>query len=813
MAKNMRNYLLFVLLLTQGTAIAQAPTQLAIKANIDSYSSNYPQERIYIQFDKPAYAAGETVWFKAYLMKGFELSNLSKNFYIDFTDPDGNILMHGVYPIQQASAAGNFDISSYYTAKNIHVRAYTKWMLNFDSVLLYNRDLRILPKATPNAKTPTKPVLTASIQFFPEGGDCVAGVNTKVAFKANYQNGLPAAAKGVIVNSKGAVIDSIKTQHDGMGFFYLEAQTGETYTAKWADDQKATYQTPLPAAKPFGVGIEIKPAHGKTGFLIRRSDNAPAQLQELHIVATMHQQVVYMAGVKLDATTIIGGAVPTAQLPSGILQVTLFDANWLPVVERITFVNNNEFGFEPEVGFAALGTSRRGRNVLVIDVPDSIEANLSVSVTDAGLGVDSSDDIVSHMLVTGDLKGRVYHPSYYFSNNSDSVAGHLDLVMLTNGWRRFKWDEVIAGQAHAIKYPRDSSWLSFSGKVYGGSPQEIREAGSILIMASGLGKDSSKQFFTLPLKSDGSFSKPGFNFYDTLKVFYQFSSKGGGGMNNSSEVVFNNGGIPSPRHIFVDKNNLSYSFYDTSGNYRANLLAYERLRLDSLLKTTTLVNVTVTTKAKSPVEVLDEKYATGLFSGGDAAGQFDLIHDPTAAAQRDVFSFLTGRVAGLTITGSGGPQVSASWRGSAPDIYIDEVKADMNTVNSLNMSDIAYIKVMRPPFFGSSGGGAGGAIAIYTRRGGDEQSRPGGKGLSYKLVAGYTRLKEFYSPNYGTFDPKNDSGDVRSTIYWNPSILTTTENHILKFQFYNNDVTDSFRVILEGVSRDGKLTRVEKLIE
>ena len=812
MATIMRKYFLFLLLAVQHVAFAQVPTQLTVKNNIDSYSSTYPQEKIYIQFDKPAYSAGETVWFKAYIMKGFEISNLSKNFYIDFTDVDGNILMHGVYPLQQASAAGNFDINGYYTGKNIHVRAYTKWMLNFDSNFLYNRDIRIIPKPTPNGKIPPKPVLTASMQFFPEGGDCVAGIKSRVAFKANYQNGIPAKVKGQVLNSKGAVVDSFKSQHDGMGVFYLEPQAGEVYTVKWTDDQKVAYQTPLPAAKAFGATLQVKPAADKMGFVIQRSDNAPAEQKELHIVATMQQQTVYMATVKLDVSSIIGGAIPTAQLPSGIIQVSLFDANWLPLAERIAFINNQEFRFEPEVGFAALGTSKRGRNVLVINVPDSIEANLSVSVTDAGLGIDSSDDIISRLLLTGDLKGRVYHPSYYFSDNSDSVARHLDLVMLTNGWRRFKWDEVIAGKPHEIKYPKDSTWLSFAGKVYGATPQEIRETGSILIMASGKGKDTAKQFFTLPLKNDGSFVRPGYAFFDTLKVFYQFSSKGGGGMNNSSEVTFTTGGIPSPRHISVDKNNLSYSFFDTTGDFRNSLLAQERLRLEELLKTTTLKEVIVTSKTKSKIELLDEKYASGLFSGGDAAAQFDLVNDPSAVGQRDVLSFLTGKVAGLTISGSGWPQASASWRGSAPDIYVDEVKSDINMVSSLSMSDIAYIKVLRPPFFGSSGGGAGGAIAVYTRRGGDVQNKPGGKGLPYKLVPGYTVLKEFYSPNYGTFNQENDKEDVRSTIYWNPNILTTTENHILKFQFYNNDVTDSFRVVLEGISKDGKYTRVVKLV-
>lgn len=812
----MQKFLLLIfLVLAQTVVFAQETSLQTVRTSIDNYSKDYPKEKVYIQYDKPAYGAGETIWFKAYIMKAFEPSDLSKNFYIDFTDSVGSVLMHGVYPVEISSVAGNFDIPSWYKGKNIHVRAYTKWMLNFDTAFLYNKDIRVIrAQALTNFnKAVVKPVQTAGIQFFAEGGDAVTGLKTKIAFKAMYQTGIPATVRGVIVNSKGVKVDSIASVHDGMGFFYLEAQPGETYTAKWKDDQKVAYQTPLPAIKTSGASLEIRPGKEKTGFIIRRTDDAGASLKQLHIVATMQQQVVYMASVKLDVSTVIGGSIPVSQLPSGVVQATLFDSNWTPVAERIFFVNNDDYHFDPEVGFAALGTGKRGRNVLVISVPDSVESNLSVSVTDAGLGVDSSDDIVSRMVLTGDLKGRVYHPSYYFSNNSDSVAQHLDLVMLTNGWRRFKWEDILANKKPDIKYPRDTSFLTFGGKVFGATPLQLREAANLFVMVTGSGKDTAKHFLTVPLKSDGTFTQPNMTFFDTLKVYYQFGSKSGAALQGSTEVTFSSGAYPTPRKLFLDRNNLTYTYLDTTGDYRNSVLAAEEARLQELLKQTTLANVTVTAKTKSPLQVLDEKYAKGLFAGGDPAAQFDFVNDPFAGSMPDVFSYLQGRVAGLTISNAGSGNVSMSWRGATPDLYVDEIKADAGMVSSLNVHDIAYVKVMRPPFFGSAGGGSGGAIAIYTRKGGDVQQDNSKKTLPYKTVAGYTYRKEFYSPNYAAISPMNDKEDVRSTLYWNPMVVTTTENHIVKFQFYNNDVTDSFRIILEGISKDGKVTRVEKVIQ
>jgi len=128
------------------------------------------------------------------------------------------------------------------------------------------------------------------------------------------------------------------------------------------------------------------------------------------------------------------------------------------------------------------------------------------------------------------------------------------------------------------------------------------------------------------------------------------------------------------------------------------------------------------------------------------------------------------------------------------------------------MSDVAYIKVLRPPFIGAMGGGSNGAIAIYTRKGNEVVQTKGG-GLPFKMVIGYTAQKEFYSPDYGSFDARNEDKDMRTTLYWAPNVLTTPNNNTIRLKFYNNDISQSFRVILEGITTDGKIAHIEKIIE
>jgi hypothetical protein len=152
-----------------------------------------------------------------------------------------------------------------------------------------------------------------------------------------------------------------------------------------------------------------------------------------------------------------------------------------------------------------------------------------------------------------------------------------------------------------------------------------------------------------------------------------------------------------------------------------------------------------------------------------------------------------------------------NWRGHSPDLFLDEIPTTADQLSILSINDVAYVKVFPPPFFGSVGGGAGGAISVYTRKGGDVKPTPG-VGLNFQRLAGYTNYKEFYQPNYenpeATF-----AEDARTTLYWNPFVLTYGKNHTVQISFYNNDISKRLRFVLEGVNTEGKIARIEKIIE
>ena len=136
----------------------------------------YKQEKMYLHFDRPAYTPGETIWFKAYLFTGSYPSLVSKTMYAELLDAKGNMLERKTLPDIVSAAAGSFDIPINLNSSSVYVRAYTKWMLNFDSSFLFTKAIPILNaknvsnKSIPSSQRSALAVTTYQtffLQFFP----------------------------------------------------------------------------------------------------------------------------------------------------------------------------------------------------------------------------------------------------------------------------------------------------------------------------------------------------------------------------------------------------------------------------------------------------------------------------------------------------------------------------------------------------------------------------------------------------------------------------------------------------------------------
>lgn len=764
---------------------------------LEVYATQFSPERSYLHYDKSSYFTGETIWFKAYVLNEVAPALESKNFYIDWINDKGIVLKHTVAPLVDGVTNGQFDIPADYKGRYIAVKAYTSWMLNFDSSFIYRNAINIHHKDSINnsQKILLKPVL----EFFPESGELLSGVSNKVAFKVSDQWGRPVKIKGVVSSTNGKVIDSLRIIHDGMGYIMLTPNAGDVFTAKWKDSQNKEYTTSLPLVKKTGASLQVKVQPGKREFRVNLSPDIVAASDSIYLMGSMFQHPVFTIAKSTGAE--IFGIIPTNNLPYGVLTITVFNKSWIPIAERITYIDNNApFVFKPELEVQRWGLSYRARNELKITVPENISSSLSVAVTDLSIDADSSDNILSTLMLTSELKGRVYNAAYYFTNPTEEKVQQLDLVMLTNGWRRINWQQIASGYLPKVNFPKDTSFLTLSGTVQGIMPGTIGNGSAAMMILTQ--KDKENKMLLMPILNNGTFNDPSVILFDTAQVYYQFQDKNLKG----AAIQFMPNKLRTPP---VGKGYANLLWPDTTGLARHLLLAKEFNDNLEKSKYKELEAVTIKAKTKSTIELMDEKYASGLFSGTDAL-QFDVANDKLAM-YGDVFQFLQGKVPGLIISGQGS-NASLNWRGGSPQLYVDEMPSDVSMTSSINITDIAYVKAFRPPFMGGFNG-ANGAIAIYTRRGNDVKHDQGG-GIPSSRVEGYTNIREFYSPKYlNTTPPPGADRDVRSTIYWNPNVFIDARTKQVVVAFYNNDVTDGFRVVIEGMTAEGKLAHLEEKME
>lgn len=793
-------FILFFLIFSIEKANAQA-----IDSVLNIYEEQFPREKMHIHFDRTIYNKGESIFYKIYILSGLEWTSLSRNVYVVWYDNNGNPIKQTVAPLFQSSAKGSFEVPANYKGDFIKVKAFTRWMLNDDSVFLYEKNIAINDATT--SKKINSTAQKTRVDVFPEGGELVSGLASKIAFKATNGYGIPVFIKGFLVNDKNKIMDTLKVAHDGMGFFRMIPVPGEKYQLNWTDENAQKGVTSLPQANKEGVILKVSMDNEKAYAQVERTLGVAQQYKRMRLLVHQNQLVLYKVEFKGEDRQVQKAALPTDELPTGVVQFSLFTDDWQPIAERIIMVNNRLHEFNARLSVEVANVNKRGKNVLEIMVKDTSAANMSIAVTDASIVLPEQQNIYSDFLLSNDIRGKVYNPAYYFSSDADSVAAHLDLVMLTNGWRKFNWDKIKAGVLPVQTYPRETDLMKITGKVYGMSTAKSTE--DLLLNLIINGKDSSKKILFVPVQKDGSFEDKSVFYYDTSRIFYVLNGKS---KTNSSVVHFENGLLKQElTKLQIDPGSFQSNWSDSMAKIKLNYILQEQERQKKLLESITLKEVVIKARTKSPTQLLDEKYASGFFSGGDGIS-FDLSSDPYANGSLDILTYLQAKVAGLDIS-TAGAQPSATWRGAKTDFFLNEVNTQIETIQSLSIADIAYIKAIRPPFFGSFGGGAGGAIAIYTKRGGSRRASANtGLGMENTLLGGYSVFKDFFNPNYEKL-PENFEADNRTTLYWNPYVLTNKRNTRVRIEFYNNDTSKKLQVVLEGINSSGKLARVVKIIE
>ncbi|MBS1526848.1 MAG: TonB-dependent receptor plug domain-containing protein [Bacteroidetes bacterium] len=449
-----------------GNVLGNVITKLKVLSNDKTI------EKAYLQFDKPYYAAGDTMYYKAYVMLG-ERNNLSKSsgiLYVDLIDPDNNIINTEMLQLAGGVAWGDFALPAGLGKGNYRVRAYTRYMLNTPEYF-FDKTIPVgsIGNSSANSTTNTTQALKADIQFFPEGGNLMEDMGSKVAFKAVGTNGLGIGVKGAVVDNTNTQVAEFAATHLGMGSFRMIPEAGKTYRAKvtFADGTQSIVDLPAPQAK--GIAIAVKDTLDKVFIEIRCNKAYFKDNINKDINLVMYDSgVLSSANAKLDSRD-LQLSLAKEQFPSGVLQVTLFSETGEPMSERLVFLKNKDL-LNLDITSDKATYKKRGRVQLKLNASEkgmAADGHFSVAVIDENkVPFDESKEttILSYLLLSSELRGYIERPNYYFTANTDQVHADLDALMLTQGYRRFTWKQLLNNET-AFTYKPEPAALSISGVV------------------------------------------------------------------------------------------------------------------------------------------------------------------------------------------------------------------------------------------------------------------------------------------------------------------------------------------------------------
>jgi len=797
------------------TARAQNSDSLEtrVQNQLTGYYKKYPQEKLFIHTDEDLYVNGQTIWYKVYSMAYGRPSDLSGIVYIQLSDSAGDVLTRNKLQLVKGTAHGNIDIPGGVHTGWYQLTGFTVWMMNFGKAEYFHQKIYIQNTSEAIAASTELPK-KYHLSFFPEGGDPIEGIVSNIAFKAADESGIPVKVDGEVLNSDKKVIAKINTVHDGMGVFSIEGYSGKRNIAVARFPDGTVQTVDLPEFKKNGLAMQVNSLPADAVELKIAFNGDPKQYSKLLLAAYQDNGSFQTYPIQLGRGINVFD-IKKALFSTGILRLTLFDQHGVPLVERIVFVNKND-QLKLSLNADVLSANPKGTSVFTFKTAGADEkpaaGNFSVSVTDADAYNESDEDnICSSLLMSSELKGRTYHPAYYFQNNSDTLQQQLDLVMLTSGWRHFRWDKDTV----TLKYPVERSQF-LAGRIIGyHQPANDKDQLKIKIVITN--RDSTKYIGYVTPDSSGRFIMKDFNHSGVSSIYFEVADAKNHKQKLKVEFM----------KTLMDTARLPKDRLAVTGGTVPAINAEFLSGLKTYLSGNGILLNTIEIKGKKvgPTEQLLKEHVNNFIA--DQAYTLDLVNNGDGYSNISIINLMQGRFPGLQIYGDdnnasfvyhGGnslasghidhipheSEVASPGGAFLPYFYLNEQPITFDDMRDIPLPDIALIRFVPPPvWFAPYNGGNVGALLIYTKKQGDDIINFRKEAFDHYTFNGYTITREFASPDYS--DPKTKSlTDNRSTLFWNPDLNTNASGEV-RFHFYNSDRAKKYRIIIQGMDADGRI--------
>jgi hypothetical protein len=766
-------------LLTLGQA---QPLESVQKAYSD-YASRTFQEKLFVHLDRPLYVVGETMWFKAYCVEGtsHRAVDVSKVAYLEVLDKESNPVVQTKIALTGGQGQGNLQLPATLATGTYSVRCYTNWMKNFSPDYYFETSVTIL---NPFVRAESQPVASQQtpvydVQFFPEGGQLISNLASTVAFRAIGRDGKGIAFKGALVNAQNDTLLRFQPLRFGLGSFLFTPPDEGQYRAVIQDEAGKTFTYSLPAIRKHGYVMQVQEAaEQKLKITVHAQQESPAPATIFLLAHTRQGEVHTETGTLQNGAAVF--LVDKSTLGEGITHLTLFDQTTRPVAERLYFKR-------PAQPLQIAGTLDKRdyttREKVHLDLTALAAGTDPATLSAAVYFLDSLPHpepatIDSYLLLTSDLKGTVEMPASYFQETGAGADEALDLVMLTHGWTRFRWDEIATAKKPVYRYLPEHGGHFIKGKILHTLTGQPAANISTFLAAPSL----QAKLFLAQSDSLGNIRFEVKKMYDTHDVIVQTNSQ----QDSTYRVE-----ISSPYSEQVSSRRWPQYAGDRENSAQLLTRSINMQTLNAF--TTRPLATSVAVDSLAFFGKPDEKYFLDAFTRFPTMEEVMREYVPGVFVRRQQGRFHFRVVDNITPQGifKDDPLILLD---GVPVFNTDKIMAfDPLKVKKLEVVDGLYYLGHRS-FSG---------IVSYTTYKGDLagfELDPRALVLSYQFAQS---KKEFYAPRYDVTNRDSRLPDFRNLLHWSPTLIPDAQGKT-SLDFYTSDQTGTYRVVMQGLTPNGQ---------
>ncbi|NQD70541.1 hypothetical protein HP439_07395 [Sphingobacterium shayense] len=632
-----------------------------------------------------------------------------------------------------------------------------------------------------------------SIQFFPEGGNLLVGTLNKIAAKAIQPSGLGVKATSHIISAKGDTVAKLETNKLGMGAASIFINTNEPYHAITSFEDGSSINTKLPPVLTSGYNLQIN--NDNANKLFAQVNLSPDKQDGSNIYFMLHYMgQTYHTSLQKASQAQLGFSANKKDLPAGVVTITILNENLDPIIERPVFIHHTENILPLAITLNSPTTNTRKKVSVALEtgsLGDSVRnAVLSASVINSSKYETKANKfagIESALYLSSELNGYIEDPSYYFEQNKIKTT-EIDNLLLTQGWRKIDLSSVDS--TVAPEFPAEKS-ISIRGQAN----KLGRKAGFPNAKMTLISTMNYMDFIDTVANQDGMFSFDNLLFPDSVKFI--LTAKDQKGKNNIDIRYFES----STPQVGINKNrpdalnNINSIFQN---ELRASKKYFAALESQGLMERSIAIEeVQVTADAR----VNKASKNTSNFNGRGNADQVLGAEELSTCSTLDMC--LNGRLMGVYFQNG----VPYNTRSNAPmQLVLDGMYIDADQIQMIVPSQVESIEVLRNSNYTTIYGqyGSNGLIIITSKTGADARQRFRPKGIITIQPKGLHITKTFYKPEY-EIEAKNVlEQDLRTTIHWEPNIITDKEGKA-NFYFYTSDEPGLYIINIQGLDFAGRL--------